>query len=835
MMRGGRFSLLLGLLVFASLLLGARIASATPWVWDQDEDGVDDRLSDVAQNGISWAFENLDPGGRLRFEVGLVNSVLQYGAYVRYISAPTSADSLDATLLGAQVITVFKSVPYIRLRAFYPTLLLLAARPRVDRIEAVSLMYPLNWRSERALGVRAGRGGPFPTLEQSSSLTGAGIVVGVLDTGINDAPNGLYPGHEDVIGKVVGGAVYDGPGPAGYTPWNASVNPAQSSPGLNGYHGTHIAGSVAGASRSRLVGGVAPGARLVDVKVLGDQGSGSGVAEGLEWCIQNRNRAWGGGATGIDVLNLSFSGTDLSDGSDCICALVDAAVGQGISVVTSAGNHADCAQLSNPGAADGAITVGAYDPGSDPGSEDDHLASFTAYGPRVDDGDGTQVDEEKPDVVAPGVDVVSAWGSPGSSGHAYASASGTSMSAAFVSGVIALLLEEDPGLTPSGVKQLLRDTARHRQDGGLPCGAMDPFGIDARYHTGWGFGEVDALAAFVELHESNQTQFVQLSGAWNDVTDRVDVTWTTQRETNISGFEVERAPDVNGNAGAYVTIGTTPALGSSTLVPVNRTTYLSSDAAAPGAVWWYRIKTSGGSTFSPAIQVRSEAPTAWVHVQLDHNIPEIDLDLTLGTGIPQTAPAWQEALDLAALLDSVTVSGPSDLLSSWLSAPIWSEAGGALPPGSQSPWWIRAVEGGNTQRSGFLREFSLVAGGTTFTTDSTTPQPTLEGGAVSLWIPEPASVGIPDDSNVALRLIAAPNPFRSGTDIVLGTVSGPARVSIHDLSGRVVRELWRGNGGDLHLAWDGRDGRGFSVPSGTYFLRVEDGSRVRALRLVRIP
>jgi subtilisin family serine protease len=821
------------LLLLLGVALAPRPAMATPWVWDQDQDGIDDRLSAVAQHGLDWAFENLDPDGRLRFEVGVVDSVLQYGAYVRYVTLPTPADSLDAVLLGAQVVTVMKSVPYIRLRAIYPTLLLLSTRPRVDRIEAVSLMYPLNWRSERALGVRSGRGGAFPTIDAFTPLTGNGVVVGVLDTGINDAPSGLYPGHEDVIGKVVGGAVYDGPGPSGYTAWAASVNPAQSSPGLSGYHATHVAASIAGASRSRFLGGVAPSARLVDVKVLGDQGSGSGVAEGLEWCIQNRNRSWGGGASGIDVLNLSFSGTDASDGSDCICALVNAAVSQGIIAVASAGNHADCGALSSPGAADGAITVGAYDPG--PGQGDDLLASFTAYGPRVDDGDFVHTDEQKPDVVAPGVDVISAWGSPSSSGHGYAVSSGTSMSAAFVSGVIALLLEENPSLTPEGVKTLLRDTARHRFDGGLPCGLTNPYGIDSRYHTGWGFGEVDAWAAYTELHQSNQTQFVQLSATWNAGTNRVDLGWATQREKNISGFEVQRAAEMNGGPGTFVAVATVPALGGSALVPVNRTMYQVSDAAPAGGNWWYRLKTTTGNTFSPAIQVRSEAPSAWALVQLDHNTAETDLALTLGNGVPQSAPPWQQSIDLARNLDAMTLSGPSDRVTYELSVPTFGNVSSALPPGPSSPWWIRAVEGGNAQRSGLLRDFSMTVGNTTYETDSTTPTPTIEGGAASLWIPEPATVGIPGDATPTFRLVASPNPFRSGTTLDLGRVTGAVRVSVHDLSGREVRELWRGNGDVAHLQWDGRDSRGAHLPAGTYFVRVEDETHVRALRLVRLP
>jgi len=571
----------------------------------------------------------------------------------------------------------------------------------------------------------------------------------------------------------------------------------------------------------------------VDVKVLGDQGSGSGVAEGLDWSIQNRNRNWGGGTAGIDVLNLSFSGTDMSDGSDCICTLVNAAASQGIVVVASAGNHADCGELSSPGAADGAITVGAYDPGADPGTADDQLASFTAYGPRVNDGDLTHTDEQKPDVVAPGVDIVSAWGSPSSSGHGHAVSSGTSMSAAFVSGVVALLLEENPSLTPDGVKTLLHDTARHRFNGGLPCGVTNPFGIDVRYHTGWGFGEVDAWAAYTELHQSNQTQFVQLSATWNAGVNGVEVAWMTQREKNLSGFELQRAPDLSGVPGTFAAVGSAPAVGSATVYPVNRASYALIDAAPAGGIWWYRVKTVGGNTLSPAIQVRSETPSAGATVELDHNTAETDLALTLGTGIPQSAPVWQQTLNLASSLDALTLSGSSDLLRYRLSVPTFGNT--ALPPGPQSPWWIRAVEGGNAQRSGFLRDFSMTVGNVVYETDSTTPEPTTEGGAASLWIPEPATLGTPGDATAGARFLAYPNPFRSTTAVTVGVVVGPVRVSIHDLAGREVRELWRGGGVPRQLMWDGRDALGTHVPSGTYFLRIEDRTQVRALRLVKLP
>jgi hypothetical protein len=407
------------------------------------------------------------------------------------------------------------------------------------------------------------------------------------------------------------------------------------------------------------------------------------------------------------------------------------------------------------------------------------------------------------------------------------------MSAAFVSGVIALLLEENPALTPDGVKTLLHDTARHRFNSGLPCGATNPFGIDARYHTGWGFGEVDAYAAYTELHQANQTQFVQLSATWNAGLNGVDVSWSTQREKNISGFEVQRAPDVSGAPGTFIVVGSEPGLGSPNLVPVNRTTYVFSDAAPQGALWWYRIKTVGGNTFSPLVQVRSETPSAWARVALDHNTAETDLALTLGTGIPQTAPAWQQSVTLLTTLDAVTVSGPSDLLSYSLSVPTYGNVGNALPPGPSSPWWIRAVEGGG-QRTGLLRDFALAEGTTLYETDSSTPKTTVEGKATSLWIPEPATVGIPGDANLA-HLVASPNPFRSTTTIDLAKTTGFVRVSIHDVSGRQVLELWRGNGTGGHITWDGRDAKGVHVPAGTYFVRIEDQNQVRALELVRLP
>jgi len=260
-----------------------------------------------------------------------------------------------------------------------------------------------------------------------------------------------------------------------------------------------------------------------------------------------------------------------------------------------------------------------------------------------------------------------------------------------------------------------------------------------------------------------------------------------------------------------------------------------SDAAPAGDVWWYRVRTSAGTAVLPAISVRSEASIGLAQVEFEHNVPETDLALTLGTGLLQSLPEWQQAVDLRENVSAVSVSAPQDLVRHDLVVPLFSEAASALPPLPQIPWWIRAVEGGNPARSGYLRDFSITTGGNTYTTNSTTPQPTQEGAAASLWIPEPATLAIREDRGNVVPVVAAPNPFRSRTSIELQTAEGGVRVSIHDLAGREVRVLWSGNGGDLQLTWDGRDGFGGQVPAGAYFLRVHETNQVRALRTGRCP
>jgi serine protease AprX len=158
--------------------------------------------------------------------------------------------------------------------------------------------------------------------------------IAILDTGI-DAQ------HQDFAGdKIIG--------------WKDFVN-NRAEPYDDQGHGTHVASIAAGAVNAAGVGGVAPGAALVGVKVLDQQGGGtaSAIAQGVEWCISNRAQY------GIEALNLSLGGDRSSAGTDLLSRTVNRAVAAGIVVCVAAGNEGPRQRtIGSPAAAAQAIAVG---------------------------------------------------------------------------------------------------------------------------------------------------------------------------------------------------------------------------------------------------------------------------------------------------------------------------------------------------------------------------------------------------------------------------------------------------------------------------------------------
>ncbi len=322
-----------------------------------------------------------------------------------------------------------------------------------------------------------------PSTAHDLGITGAGVNIAFLDSGVDDD-------HPALAGKFVAGfdAFSDDPATAG-----SASNPDDDMDFIGVFHGTHAAGIACGRSSTSL--GIAPDAKLVDVKVLNrfGQGTSATLLAGLQWCMNNRTTAWSGQPTahrGIDVLNLSLSSTTRTDGKDAISMAVDAATAAGLIVVASAGNSgAGASGFGAPGAADGAITVAALDDGGTIDRADDAIYPPANFGPRLDDGDGDPTDEMKPDVVAPGVAILAPTGSVAPAPPlSYSELSGSSAASAHVSGVAALLLDAGESLDPGAVRTALRITAE-------PIGTPDEPLLDPAWNATYGTGLVDAYGA----------------------------------------------------------------------------------------------------------------------------------------------------------------------------------------------------------------------------------------------------------------------------------------------------------------------------------------------------
>jgi serine protease AprX len=270
--------------------------------------------------------------------------------------------------------------------------------------------------------------------------TGQGVTVAVLDTGIDNLP--------DFAGRLVGGVDLTG-----------ANSPFQDSYG----HGTFVAGLIAGdgASSNGQYSGEAPGANLVSIKVAGADGTThlGTLITALQWAADHR------GAYGIQVLNMSlgFQPTE-STVLNPLDQAVEAVWNSGITVVASAGNAGPFnGTILSPGDDPLVITAGALDDMAGTSVSADEMTNFSSAGPTSPDG------WVKPDLVTSGRSVVS-LAAPGSTiydsnpsariGAGNFVGSGTSFSAAITSGAAALVLADNPGLTPDQVKaRLLGNTS----------------------------------------------------------------------------------------------------------------------------------------------------------------------------------------------------------------------------------------------------------------------------------------------------------------------------------------------------------------------------------------
>lgn len=250
----------------------------------------------------------------------------------------------------------------------------------------------------------------------AAGVTGEGVLVAVLDTGVQED-------HPDLKDRMAGGADFTG-----------------SRSGRFDYqgHGSHCAGIVAASSNGTGVVGVAPAARIWNGKVLGDSGSGSsaGIARGIRAAVD----------AGADIISMSLGGPQPDEATR---AAVAYAASKGVWVFAAAGNDGPGNAPSFPGNYENVVCVAACDSAG-------NIARFSSRNVQVD-------------IAAPGVQVISCY-----PGGRYARMSGTSMATPYMAGVAALVRGEckKKGVKPPTADRFLELVKQTARDAGVP--GVDP-------------------------------------------------------------------------------------------------------------------------------------------------------------------------------------------------------------------------------------------------------------------------------------------------------------------------------------------------------------------------
>ena len=365
-------------------------------------------------------------------------------------------------------------------------------------------------------------------------VSGQGVNIALTDTGVDEEHPGLngkfvagYDAvcflHSDPTCILAGGRETDG-----------SFNPDDGN-----QHGTACMGMAAatGIESDGTVSnftGSAPNASTIDVRIGTDAGAGpfenyileqefyESAMNGLQWIIDHKDDAWQGAGEdnyGIDIISLSWGITSHetggSDGTDMHSRILDEAMEAGITVSAAAGNDGPNNDgLSGMGSSSLSITVGATDDQNSINRDDDSIADYSSRGPRRDNGNGNPLDELKPEISAPGSNIIQAEGCvssgqcnnniPGQDAteNTYTSrGSGTSYATPSVSGIIALMIEANGDLNPLQIKEILKQTSERKGEPSFP--EIDPY-----WNRDFGYGMVDAYAAVsmaIHLKETSQS------------------------------------------------------------------------------------------------------------------------------------------------------------------------------------------------------------------------------------------------------------------------------------------------------------------------------------------
>ena len=277
----------------------------------------------------------------------------------------------------------------------------LRADKRVKYIEQDQIMYAIATQSNPTWGLDRTDQRNLPLDKSYTYGSASNVKAYILDTGINTS-------HTSFGGRAT---------------WGTNTTGDGNNTDCQG-HGTHVAGTVGSSTY-----GVAKDVRLVAVKVLGCDGTGSnsGIIAGMDWVVSNK--------TGPSVVNMSL-GPQQRSTSQALDDAVARLYNNNVNVVVAAGNSNDDANYYSPARAPQAITVGAT-------TSTDARSSFSNYGTALD-------------IFAPGSSITSTW--IGST-TATNTISGTSMASPHVAGAVALILGANPSYTTAQVTSAVINNA----------------------------------------------------------------------------------------------------------------------------------------------------------------------------------------------------------------------------------------------------------------------------------------------------------------------------------------------------------------------------------------
>jgi serine protease AprX len=476
-----------------------------------------------------WEYTTLDTNrNRIHDSLEIATGPVNVG--LSYDHTPTSIDEAKVQSLGHTVNLLLHSVDALLIGTVNASDVWALAQ--LDGVVMVERYGILTFYGDiQTPAVKARNSSFYPVGAWDLGVSGEGVNIALTDTGVDSE-------HPGLVGKHVAG--YDAVCFMHTDPTcapTARETDGSFDPDDGNQHGTACMG-MASATGLEADGtqsdfyGSAPNATLVDVRIGTDVGAGpfenyvleqefyESAMNGVQWIIDNKDTAWPGvddSLYGIDIISLSWGITSHegggSDGEDMHSRILNEAVEAGITPSVAAGNDGPNNDgLSGMGSSSLSVTVGATDDINTINRADDTVAGYSSRGPRRDNGDSNPYNELKPEISAPGTNIIQAEGCVTSglctnflglgdaSDNTYTGrGSGTSYATPAVSGVIALVIEANPDLDPLQIKEVLKQTAERRGSASVPD--VDPY-----WNRDFGYGMVDAYEAVKLAQHLNQTE-----------------------------------------------------------------------------------------------------------------------------------------------------------------------------------------------------------------------------------------------------------------------------------------------------------------------------------------